>query len=222
MSNYLTTHCKGKWRILADVALDTNDFPIDCNGARDEDSVYITCRNDAKIYYYGLNESRRATFAAYIPSIGRGHNVKKAMKKDKIDFFNYDESDEEVVFCFNATDIEYIADMLGAKTFGANINPFSSKNLPKANIKVPDDEMQEYKGAIEGLGTAGMSLIKGANAKFMDEVLAKRLRPPKTRKPFDYKSDMKKLKLARDMKTYIWAKGLWSDYIDFLKEELSK
>ena len=37
------------------------------------------------------------------------------------------------------------------------------------------------------------------------------------KKPFDYKSDMKAMCLSRDTKSYIYAKGLWEDYLKFLE-----
>ena len=221
MSNYLVSHYKGKWRILPDICQNTNDFPVDCDGDRDEDSVYITCKNGNKIWYWGLNESRRAVLGAYIPSLGRGRNVKKAMKKDKIEFFNYSESDEEVMFHFLATDIEYVADALGAKTLGASTNPFSSKNLPKSDVTIPSEKIEEYKSVTSSIGKTDMLLIKNLNERFLSDILEKSLKKKTKNNKFSCREDMKKLKMSRQFKEYVYHRGAWQEYIDYLKKEIS-
>ena len=222
MANYLTTHYKGKWRILSDIDTETNDFPVDCDGVRDEDSVYISCRNGNKIWYWGLNDSRRAVLAAYIPSLGRGRNIKKAMKKDKIDFFNYDESADEVVFHFLATDVEYVANALGAKTSGASISPFSSRNLPKSDIVIPLEKIEEYKSVTSSVGKSDMLLIKNLNERFMSDILEKSLKKKCKNNKFSCREDMKKLKMSRQFKEYVYHRGAWEDYIKYLDEEIKK
>lgn len=220
MANYLTTHYKGKWRILSDIDEETNDFPIDCDGERDEDCVYISCRNGNKIWYWGLNDSRRAVLGAYIPSLGRGRNIKKAMKKDKIEFFNYDESAEEVIFHFLAPDIEYVANALGAKTSGANTSPFSSKNLPKSDVSIPSEKIEEYKAITSKLGKNDMLVIKNINDHFLTDILEQTLRKKTKNKKFSVRDDMKLNKMSRQMKEYVYARGYWQEYLDYLSKEI--
>lgn len=220
MANYLTTHYKGKWRILSDIDEETNDFPIDCDGERDEDCVYISCRNGNKIWYWGLNDSRKAVLGAYIPSLGRGRNVKKAMKKDKIEFFNYDESAEEVIFHFLAPDIEYVANALGAKTSGANTSPFSSKNLPKSDVSIPSEKIEEYKAITSKLGKNDMLVIKNINDHFLTDILEQMLRKKTKNKKFSVRDDMKLNKMSRQMKEYVYARGYWQEYLDYLSKEI--
>lgn len=220
MANYLTTHYKGKWRIISDIDEETNDFPIDCDGERDEDCVYISCRNGNKIWYWGLNDSRRAVLGAYIPSLGRGRNIKKAMKKDKIEFFNYDESAEEVIFHFLASDIEYVANALGAKTSGASISPFSSRNLPSSNFELPQNLVEEYKSVISKVGQNGMLVIKDANNSFLAEIMEKELQKKLKDKKFSIRNDMKVNKMSRQVKEYIWKRGYWDRYIEYLKDKI--
>lgn len=222
MANYLTTHYKGKWRILSDIDEETNDFPVDCDGDRDEDSVYITCKNGNKIWYWGLNDSRRAVLGAYIPSLGRGRNIKKAMKRDKIDFFNYDESADEVVFHFLATDVEYVADALGAKTSGASISPFSSRNLPKSDVVIPLEKIEEYKSVTSSVGKNDMLLIKNLNERFMSDILEKSLKKQSKNSKFSCREDMKKLKMSRQFKEYVFYRGAWENYIKYLDEKIKE
>lgn len=220
MSQYLLKY-KGKYRILPVIDQDTNDFPRDSSGNIEDDlEIYISCRNGNKIEYYGLNESRRAVLLAYIPSLGRGRNIKKALDKQGINILYYDESDEEVLFHFNAADIETVATLMKAKTSGANISPYSKKNLPKTKIDIPKEDMAAYKDIVDKVDKNDKLLIHRITTEFLDKVLAKELRPKGTRKPYDYKTEMKKLKLASDSKGYIWTKELWNEYLEFLEKEI--
>lgn len=212
MAGYLVRNYKSVYRILPVIDNATNDFCRDCNGKIDEDNVYIPCYYNSRIWHYG-----RSKLIAYIPSVQRGHNVIKALKKNGVNVFDCDESDEEVVFKFNASDMEQVASLMKPKTSGAKTSPFSSKNLPKAQVDIPENELARYKSLVSKLGSSGMSVIRTANKNFLDEVLAKKLRPKRTRKPFDYASDMKALCLSRDTKSYIYVKGLWEDYLKFLE-----
>ena len=166
MANYLMRY-KGTYRILPDLDLKTNSFPIDCNGVRDEDMIYIPCHQDSKIMYWG-----NGILIAYIPSTIRGKNIKKAMKKDKIEFFDYDESTEETMFRFKAKDIDAVAELMKAKTYGANISPFSSRNLPKTKIEIPVEELAKYKAISSKVNKGDTLFIKDANNRFLTEIIS--------------------------------------------------
>ena len=220
MANYLMKY-KGVYRLLPELCLDTNDFPRDASGGIDKETgIYIKCSQGNKIVYWGLNSSRRGVLLAYIPSLGRGRNIKRELVKQGVEILDYDESDEEVTFQFLASDIEPVAKLMKANTSGANISPFSTKNLPKVTIDIPENEILKYKILVSKVGTAGMTMIRMANKAFLDDVLAKKLRPPKKRKPFDYVSDMRQMKLSRDTKWYIYKIRLWQDYLEYLEKEI--
>ena len=223
MSNRYMMKYKGKYRLLSPIDQETNDFPRTPNGDVEEDlEIYITCQHDSKIYAYGTDGHKEMQLAAYVPSLGRGRNVRKAMDKEKIEYYAYDETDEEVRFIFSAKDIERVASLLKAKTGGANISPMSKRNLPKdKSVQIPDEDMKRYKDITSSLGKDKMFSIKSVNKSFMDNVLAKRLKEnPRARKPFDYKADMRKLMLSGKTKEYIWVKGLWKEYVDYLNDNL--
>ncbi len=160
--------------------------------------------------------------AAYVPSLGRGRNVRKAMDKEKVEYYAYDETDEEVRFLFSSNDIEKVAKLLKAKISGANISPMSKRNLPKDNsVTIPDDDMAMYKNVTSSINSGNMVRLKSLNKSFMDNVLAKKLKEnPRARKPFDYKTDMRKMMLSGKTKEYIWVKGLWKEYVDYLNDNL--
>ena len=214
---------KGKYRLLSPIDTETNDFPRTPSGDVEEDlEIYITCQHGSKIYAYGTDGHKEMQLAAYVPSLGRGRNVRKAMDKEKIEYYAYDETDEEVRFIFSSNDIEKVASLLKAKISGANISPMSKRNLPKNNnVIIADDDMAMYRNVTSSINSSNMAKLKSINKSFMDDVLAKRLKEnPRARKPFDYKADMRKLMLAGKTKEYIWVKGLWKEYVDYLNDNL--
>lgn len=213
MAGYLVNHYKSIYRIMPVIDKSTNDFARDCTGKIDKDNVYIACYYDIKIWHYGGSK-----LIAYIPSLQRGHNIIKSLKKADVNVFDCDDSDEEVIFKFDASDIETVTLFIKPKTSGAGISPFSSKNLPKANVDIPEDKLAKYKSLISKLDNP--LAIRGFNTSFLDNVLAKKLRPKGKRKPFDYKSDQKAMKLSHDVKGYIYAKGIFDDYLDYLEKEI--
>ena len=138
MAYFYLMKYKGKYRILPELDYRTNDIPRDYNGeiADGYDDLYIACQYDCKIRYYGHmgDDKKTVWLSAYIPSIGRGRNVKKALDEKGILYSNYLETSIEVEFRFKAKDIDEVATIMKAKTSGANISPFSVKNLPKADV----------------------------------------------------------------------------------------
>ena len=71
----------------------------------------------------------RNTLQAYIPSLGRGHNVIKYINENIGQDIIYDieETDSEVLFKFNTKYDNQIIPLLKPRTNGASISPFSSK-----------------------------------------------------------------------------------------------
>lgn len=222
MAHYMMKY-KGKYRVLPELDLSTNDFPRDSNGnIEDSCGLYITCYNGAKIYDYGQDGHREMQLAAYIPSRIRGRNIKKEMDKQGIDYYNYDETDDESSFVFSSNDIDKVATLMKAKTSGAKTSPFSSKNLPKNTVEIPEDKIALYKEITGRLQRNDVFIIKGINSSFMNEVLAKKLREKGKRKLFDWRTDQKQMRLSRDIKGYIYSKGLWQEYIDYLDKRVNE
>lgn len=221
MANYLMKY-KSIYRLLPELDLETHDFPRDEAGNIDDDAgIYIACQNGSKITYWGLNDSRRGVLVAYIPSLGRGRNVKKALKKQGTDIFEYSESDEEVMFKFLAADIEPVAELMKVRTSGANISPFSAKNLPKnKDVVIPDDEMSKYKAISGKVDKKDILMFKKWNSAFLEDILQRKIRKDTKDKKYNYKEDMKKMKLSRQTKEFIFAKNMWNDYCDYLAKEI--
>lgn len=221
MADYIATHYKGRYRCLAEIDKFKNDFPRDANGNIDQSTgVYIKCANNCQIYAYGTDGHREMQLGAYIPSLGRGRNIKKELQRLDIAFDHYDESSCEVTFTFSSFDIDKVAEIMKARTAGAGISPFSTRNLKKNTVDIPDELTAQYKDAISKLDKSDMLLIKQLNKSFLNDVLAKKLREKGKRKPFDYAEDMKQMGLARDVKGYIYKKGLYGDYIHYLADAI--
>ena len=246
MAGYLRKYV-GQYRVKAEYELDTKDYPRLENGNLDPsfDDLYIDCANKIKIKH-GCG----SVLSCYIPTKQRGVNILKKIYQDKIsktfpeetttDGKKYLENlckdliekevlvsaeifDIEVYFEFKADILDYIAKLVGAKTNGASISPFSPKNLPRAPYKIPDKDMKLYKEAIKSIPTVirdmgkgpievpdGL-LIKQLNNQF-DEIIAAKQSPG-----FDVNKDRKSKGLKP--KEYIHSLGadMWKEYCKFLE-----
>ena len=223
---------KGHYRLKPNLDVYTNDFPRTDDGSIDPsyDDIYIKCANGSQIYHYG-----HSTLVAYIPSLGRGHNtlisIAKELKlisedtksrdygtlyslleKDNT-VFDIMENDLEIEFKFHSKDIELIAKYLKPQTSGADISPFSTRNLPKSSYTIPNEEIEEYKKIINSVSKDDKLLISHITNEFLNNILAK----DKLYKTLNIsmKSDMRKKMLKG--KEYIHSMGYWDKYLQYLK-----
>jgi len=232
MANYLMRY-KGIYRLKAHIDQNTNDFPRDWNGLIDSDDVYIKCALGCQIYHYG-----HGVLVAYIPSIGRGHNILKALGQRLCNFdittigINYKplydallkegtirhimENDEEVEFRFHSKNIELIAEYLRPQTSGAGISPFSTKNLPKSDYIIPADDLAAYKNLTKDIAQEDILIVPQITRRFIKNILSK----SKQYRSKDVKVEMRKSMLKG--KEFIHYSGMWNEYIKYLKKELSK
>lgn len=215
MSNYLLKY-KDKYRILPSIDIETNDFARDVTGNIDDDSIYIPCAANCCVWYYGLNESRKPVLGAHISSKTRGRNLTRAMKEDGVNFFGYEESDDEAEFYFLASDIEDVMKYLKPRTSGASISPWSKKNLPKSDCQLPEEEKAKYKEVSSKLGTEGMGVIRKYNQDFL-MTMQKDIRKRTKDKKFECAKDMREMQMTRMFKEYVYTKGYWDGYLDGLK-----
>ena len=113
---------KGRYRLKAEYDLDAFQFPRKLDGTYEDIDVYIDCRFGNRVYHFGQN-----VLQAYVPSIMRGHNIIKAIKKDYGDvLFDIEETDGEVLFKFKAKNGDKIIPLLKPRTSGASISPLLS------------------------------------------------------------------------------------------------
>ena len=208
-TSYLIDKFKGIYRLKVPYDFKTKDYNRKLNGTLEDIDVYIDCVNNVKIFYYGSS-----ILQAYIPSLIRGHNVIKAINEmDSSMIFDIEETDSEILFKFKYADSNKIIPLLKPKTSGANISPFSSKNLPKnKDFKIPDGELSLYKEIVVKIPQERILTITHSTNSFIKSLATKK-------NPIEnIKADMK-LKGLKGKK-YIYLIGKWNDYIKFLKENL--
>lgn len=240
ISRYLNKFV-GKYRVVANYDKNTNDFPRKVDGLIDQDfdDIYISCQGGSRIYHYGGR-----VLSAYIPSIGKGRNILKNFyfkitgNDSKDDFtidniFDYDkfydklkdkkliidvsEYSDEMDFMFHVKYIDEIAELMKAKTSGANTKPFSVKNLPKRKYQIPMDKLALYKAITNDLSQSDIIRLGKITNRFITEIMAKKV---KINGILDIKADMK-LKCLKG-KNYIYEMEFFDDYIEYLKKNLSK
>lgn len=189
--------------------MDTNTFPREYTGLYSENDIYIDCYKNVRIYHYG-----NRTLMAYIPSIGRGHNIIKLINEIESDLiFDIEETSQEILFKFNYKHSDKIIPLLNPKTSGANISPFSSRNLPKnKDYKIPDEEFASYKEMVSKIPRERMIDITHTTNNYLKSLTTKRNTWE------DIKADMAKKCLKP--KEYIHSIGKWNDYINYLRKEL--
>lgn len=259
MAHYLMKY-KGAYRVLPEFDVVTNDIPRDINGeiAEGYEDIYIACQYGNKIFCYGHDINGRMLLTAYIPSVGRGHNIikkifteyqngnleqysfktgqtKEGENVSGIDYerlyrdtslnniiFNIIETDAEVEFRFRAKDIELIAPLLKPKISGANISPFSPRNLPqnKDLVQIPTEEIQRYKEISSRVLKEDLLLIHKVTTQFLSTILTQKSK--RIDKSFNYKTEIKQLKLSRLVKEYIYYKEMWEDYLKYLDKEITQ
>ena len=127
--------------------------------------------------------------------------------------FNIEETDEEILFKFNANHMNDLEKYLKPKTNGASISPFSSKNLPRnKTYKIPDEASLEYKEIIQKLGQKRIIELTHMTNNFLKSLATKK-------NPWEnIKADMA-LKGLKG-KEYIHSIGKWSEYIKYLERNI--
>ena len=221
MPNYILKF-RNKYRLLPEIDKSTNDFVKNSDGSYADEDIYIPCAYESKITTYGHMKDNKKTvwLTAYIPSIGRGRNIKKALDEKGIEYVGYIETSIEVEFKFKAKDIDEVATLMKARTSGASISPFSTKNLGKANVKIPTEEIERYKAITVKVEKDDLLLIHRITEDFLTNILSKKLR--KIERSFNLQFDMRKLMMSRMVKEYIYTKNFWNEYLTYLKKEIDK
>lgn len=210
MANYLISHYKGKYRIKCEYDKHKNQFPRKIDGTFEDGDCYIDCYKNIKVFHYG-----NKILEAYFPSLMRGKNIMKAIQKEYGNdvIFSIKETDSELYFRFHANDMDRLEKYLKPKTNGADISPFSSKNLPKnKEYKIPDEDFVEYKNIIEKIGQKRIIELTHMTSNYLKSLVTKKNTWE------NIKADMSLKGLSGNR--YIHSIGKWNDYISYLKNEL--
>lgn len=242
MANYLYKKYRGRFRVKSDYDLSTNDFPRDANGNIDSsfDDFYIPCASKSKIRHYGQNilfyycpsigRFRNILKQIYEDKIGSldKHKIIKSSKDKEIIIYNYDSMYKELIdkqilayideldfegeFRFKTDIMDYIANLVGAKTSGSNISPLSTKNLPSIKYDIPTEDLDKYKDIIEVLDKNEMILLTQWIKQFDNIIQIKK------GNTYDINAERKLSCLAG--KEYIHSIGLFNDYLEFLNNKV--
>lgn len=208
--SYLTDKFKGVYRIKCPYDLSTNDYPKKLNGMNEDIDCYIDCYYGTKVFYYG-----HGILQGYIPSVGRGRNtVKSIQESDNNIIFDIEETNAEVLFKFKFQDSDKIIPLLKPKTNGSNISPFSSKNLPKSDYIIPDEDLVKYKKIIENIPKNSIVSINVFTQNFLRSLYKKK-------KDYEELKANKKLHMMKD-KEYIHYIGKWNDYLSYLQKRVQE
>ena len=207
----MTDKFKGKYRLKVEYDKRTNDFTRKLNGTLEDIDVYISCQHGNKVFHFG-----GSILQAYIPSIGRGHNIIKAINESfgQDVLFNIEETDSEILFKFHYKDSDKIIPLLKPRTNGASISPFSSKNLPRnKEYKIPDENLIHYKNIVAKIPPERILALTHSTNNFIKSLATKKNTYE------NIKADMK-LKGLKG-KEYIHSIGEWDNYINYLEKELN-
>ena len=209
--SYMIDKFKGVYRLKVPYNLATNQFSRKLNGAFEDIDIYIDCQYGNQVTHYG-----GSILQAYVPSLIRGHNIIKSINEINSDLiFDIEETSQEILFKFNYKDSDKIIPLLKPKTNGANISPFSSKNLPRnKDYKIPDEEFSDYKEIVTKIPPERILTLTHSTNNYLKSLATKKNTWDNIR------ADMK-LKGLKG-KEYIHSIGKWSEYIKYLRKEIDK
>ena len=205
---YLYDKFKGIYRLKVPIDSNTNDYCRKLNGTYEDVDMYIDCQFGNKVFHFGGN-----ILQAYIPSLQRGHNILKKLEEiDKFLIFGIEETDSEVLFKFKYVNSDIIIPLLKPKISGANVSPFSVKNLPKSSYTIPDEDLVLYKNTVAKIPPERILTITHSTNNFIKSLATKK-------NPMEnIKADMRKKCLKG--KEYIHSIGKWQEYIQYLRDNI--
>ena len=205
---------------MAELDQVAHDYPRDEHDkiCEEFDDLYLKCGHGNKVYAYGHDGTHKGAvwLEAYIPSVKRARNILKSMYEIGVSYSHYSEGDGEATFRFKGVDLDKIANLLEVRTAGAGISPFSVKNYPSSNVCIPQENMALYKDLTNSMTAQDKLQIARITNQFLDEELTVALQ--NRDKSFNRKADMCKMCLRKQPKEYIYVKGFWDEYIQYLKE----
>ena len=145
----------------------------------------------------------------------RGHNIVKTIQQsDPSLIFDIEETDSEILFKFKYVNSDKIIPLLKPRTSGSQISPFSSKNLPKSNFKIPDDKLTQYKQIVSKIPPEKLLTLSRMTYSYLQTLVTKKNTWE------NIKSDMR-LKCVKG-KEYIYMIDKWDEYLKYLENEIKE
>ena len=122
------------------------------------------------------------------------------------------ENDAEIIFKFKSENMSSLEKYFKPKTSAASRSPFSSKNLPKSDYKVPDNDLEAYDQIKSKLDREDVLKLGHMTNTYIKSMATKK-------NPYEKIKDDMKLKCLKG-KEYIHCIGKWDSYIKFLSKEV--
>lgn len=210
MANYLFSHYKGIYRIMCPYDESTNQFSRKTDGGFEDIDCYIKCRNGIQIFYYGSK-----LLEVYIPGVRRGKNILRVMEENGSGDILMDVhiTDGEVYFKFKTKNMPIMEKYLNPIKNCAERSPFSARNLPHSDYKIPSEDLLGYKEITANLPFESIIKLSHISKSYLKSLSTK------TNTYEIICSDMKK-KMMKP-KEYIHSIGKWNEYIEYLKKIFS-
>lgn len=172
--------------------------------------MFIDCYNNIQISYYG-----HSILQAYIPSIGRGNNIIKAIQNDdKANMiFDIEKTDSEVLLKFHSKHMQDLEKYFKPRTSGAGISPYSNKNLPRnKEYSIPENDLLQFKLITSKISRENLVQIGKLTKDYLKSIATKKNTYE------NIQSDMA-IKGLRG-KDYIHSIGKWNEYLLYLERNL--
>lgn len=193
---------------------------------------YYGKRGLLEAYIPSLGKGRniiKNIYSDFIQDIEQSPYLKiSATKNNEIKTYDYDglyadkelnkvisniiETDEEVIFRFHSDYMKRFEKYLRPKISAADRSPFSNKNLPKSDYKIPDEDLNTYKNIVSKIPQKDVLMIKNILNEFLKSLATKKNPIEKT------KADMR-LKCMTS-RQYIHSIGQWENLIKYLEKEI--
>ena len=212
MYRYLEKYI-GKYRVLANYDLYTNDFPRDSNNAIDKsfDDLYIPCKKGVIKHTYDDYDKLVLCLYDKRPSVAKSIFNDINNKYSNLDIELISEGNDNYIYFYDK-DISKIATIVKPKISGAKIKWSDNRNLPKVEYSIPIEDINKYTKIISKIPkNKKMIFIKTCNSEFLESI---------SKKDFDAKLDMKISRLST--KEYIHSKDLWDKYLKFIKKKIKE
>ena len=212
MYRYLEKYI-GKYRVLANYDLYTNDFPRDSNNAIDKsfDDLYIPCKKGVIKHTYDDYDKLVLCLYDKRPSVAKSIFNDINNKYSNLDIELISEGNDNYIYFYDK-DISKIATIVKPKISGAKIKWSDNRNLPKVEYSIPIEDINKYTKIISKIPkNKKMIFIKTCNSEFLESI---------SKKDFDAKLDMKISRLST--KEYIHSKDFWDKYLKFIKKKIKE
>ena len=212
MYRYLEKYT-GKYRVLANYDLITNNFPKDSTYAIDKsfDDLYIPCKKGVIKHTYDDYDKLALCLYDKRPSVAKSIFDEITNKYSNLDIKLVSEGNDSYIYFYDK-DISKIATIIKPKTSGAKIKWNDNRNLPKVEYTIPAEDLNKYTKLLNKVPkNKKMVFIKTCNSKFLESI---------SKKDFDAKLDAKLSRFST--KEYIHSKELWEKYIKFLNKKIKE